>query len=82
MPVRTPQPEIAHDLELDSTFALAWRKLHRLAYVATALGAIHFVWLVKAWPPEPLIYAGIVILLLAYRTLPARVRRARRLAVA
>lgn len=58
--------------------AVAWRKLHRLAYVATALGAIHFVWLVKAWPPEPLIYAGIVILLLAYRALPARVRRPRR----
>jgi methionine sulfoxide reductase heme-binding subunit len=49
-----------------------WRKLHRLAYPATALGAIHFVWLVKAWPPEPLIYAGIVALLLLYRALPRR----------
>lgn len=47
-----------------------WRKLHRLAYPATALGAIHFVWLVKAWPPEPLIYAAIVALLLLYRALP------------
>jgi sulfoxide reductase heme-binding subunit YedZ len=62
--------------------ALAWRKLHRLAYVATALGAIHFVWLVKAWPPEPLIYAGIVFLLLAYRAFPARLRRPRRPATA
>lgn len=56
----------------------SWRKLHRLAYVATALGAIHFVWLVKAWPPEPLIYAGITGLLLAYRVLPTRIRRPRR----
>lgn len=48
----------------------AWRKLHRLAYPATALGAIHFVWLVKAWPPEPLIYAAVVGLLLLYRAIP------------
>ena len=58
--------------------AAIWRKLHRLAYPATALGAIHFVWLVKAWPPEPLIYAGIVALLLGYRALPIRIRRPRR----
>lgn len=45
----------------------AWRSLHRLAYPATAMAAIHFVWLVKAWPLEPLIYAGIVALLLLYR---------------
>ncbi len=58
--------------------AANWRKLHRLAYPATALGAIHFVWLVKAWPPEPLVYAGFVLLLLGYRVLPARIRRPRR----
>lgn len=51
-----------------------WRAIHRLAYPATALGAIHFVWLVKAWPPEPLIYAGIVAILLVYRLLPRRGR--------
>lgn len=55
--------------------AATWRKLHRLAYPATALGAIHFVWLVKAWPLEPLVYAGIVLILLAYRAIPARLRR-------
>jgi len=53
-----------------------WRRLHRLAYPATALAAIHFVWLVKAWPPEPLIYAGIVGLLLLYRMVQARRRAA------
>jgi sulfoxide reductase heme-binding subunit YedZ len=52
----------------------AWRRLHRLAYPATALAAIHFVWLVKAWPPEPLIYAGIVAALLLYRALRGRGR--------
>lgn len=53
----------------------AWRALHRLAYPATALAALHFVWLVKAWPPEPLIYAGIVAALIAYRLLRGRLRR-------
>jgi sulfoxide reductase heme-binding subunit YedZ len=54
---------------------VAWRALHRLAYPATALAALHFVWLVKAWPPEPLVYAGIVAVLLAYRALRGRLRR-------
>lgn len=55
--------------------APAWRALHRLAYPATALAALHFVWLVKAWPPEPLAYAGAVALLLLYRWLRGRLRR-------
>ncbi|WP_424932272.1 protein-methionine-sulfoxide reductase heme-binding subunit MsrQ [Amaricoccus macauensis] len=54
-----------------------WRKLHRLAYAATALAAVHFVWLVKAWPPEPLIYAAIVASLLLYRAIPRRFLRGR-----
>jgi len=45
----------------------AWQRLHRLVYVAAAAGAIHFIMLVKAWPPEPLIYAGLVAILLLFR---------------
>jgi sulfoxide reductase heme-binding subunit YedZ len=45
----------------------AWQRLHRLVYVATAAAAVHFVMVVKAWPPEPLIYAGIVAVLLLFR---------------
>jgi methionine sulfoxide reductase heme-binding subunit len=45
----------------------AWQRLHRLVYVAAAAAAIHFVMVVKAWPPEPLIYAGIVATLLLFR---------------
>jgi len=47
--------------------AKAWARLHRLAYVATALAALHFVMVVKSWPPEPLVYAAIVLALLGYR---------------
>ena len=45
----------------------AWQRLHRLVYLAAAAGAIHFIMLVKAWPPEPLIYAGLVAILLLFR---------------
>lgn len=48
-----------------------WRKLHRLAYLAAAAGAIHFIMLVKVWPAEPLIYAAIVAALLLFRLVRA-----------
>ncbi|TPE47991.1 protein-methionine-sulfoxide reductase heme-binding subunit MsrQ [Amaricoccus solimangrovi] len=62
------------DRAIRSLGGARWRALHRLVYPATALGAVHFVWLVKAWPPEPLVYAGIVAALLLYRLLPRRGR--------
>lgn len=44
-----------------------WQKLHRLAYGAAILGVLHFLWLVKADTREPLIFAAILLLLLAFR---------------
>ncbi|WP_457647322.1 protein-methionine-sulfoxide reductase heme-binding subunit MsrQ [Profundibacter sp.] len=42
-----------------------WNKLHRLTYAAALAGAVHYVWLVKGWQTEPLVYlAGIVVLLM------------------
>jgi len=68
----------SRDAALRRMGPVAWRRLHRLAYPATALAAIHFVWLVKAWPPEPLLYAAGVAALLGWRALRGRRRRARR----
>lgn len=51
--------------------AAAWQRLHRWVYVAAALATVHFVMVVKAWPPEPLVYAAIVAALLAYRLIGA-----------
>ncbi|TCD11876.1 protein-methionine-sulfoxide reductase heme-binding subunit MsrQ [Oricola cellulosilytica] len=45
----------------------AWRRLHRLVYVIAVFGAIHYLLLVKAWPPEPIIYLLIIVALLAVR---------------
>ena len=44
-----------------------WQRLHRLVYLIASLGVLHFLWLVKADLREPLIYLGILLLLLGYR---------------
>lgn len=51
-----------------------WRLVHRLAYVAGAGGVLHFLWLVKADLREPLIYLGILVVLLGLR-IPAVAQR-------
>lgn len=45
-----------------------WQALHRLIYVAAALGVFHFLWLVKADTREPTIYALILVALLLTRS--------------
>jgi sulfoxide reductase heme-binding subunit YedZ len=47
--------------------AKRWVALHRLVYVAGVAGVLHFWWLVKADVREPLLYAIIVGVLLAFR---------------
>lgn len=44
-----------------------WKSLHRLVYPAAALGVLHYVWLVKKDLREPLLYAAILAVLLAWR---------------
>jgi len=51
-----------------------WQALHRLVYVSATAGVIHYYWLVKSDVRLPLMYAGILAVLLAYR-LFARVRK-------
>lgn len=44
-----------------------WRRLHKLVYPAAFLAALHFVMLSRGFQIEPLIYLGVVVLLLALR---------------
>ena len=48
-----------------------WQRLHRLVYLIGLCGVLHFMWLVKSGNKiavtEPLIYLGILIVLLALR---------------
>ena len=52
-----------------------WQTLHRLVYLIAVLGVWHFYWQVKRDVREPLIYAGILAVLLGYRLVRARMRR-------
>ena len=53
-----------------------WLRLHKTVYLLAALCVLHYVLLVKADLREPLIYAGILALLLGYRVLPRHWQRA------
>ena len=44
-----------------------WKQLHKLVYIAGILASTHFIWLVKSDIRVPLLYAGIVLLLLVLR---------------
>ena len=44
-----------------------WQALHRLVYGIAMLGVVHYWWLVKRDIREPLLYAGILALLLGMR---------------
>ena len=46
-----------------------WQRLHRLIYPIAALAVWHFYWQVKRDVREPLLYLGILALLLGYRLL-------------
>lgn len=53
-----------------------WQSLHRLIYLIAALAVWHFYWQVKRDVREPLLYLGVLALLLAYRLVRWRVRAA------
>lgn len=55
-----------------------WQKLHRLVYPIAGLGVLHYFWLVKKDITQPLVYAGILAILLGFR-LVRKLRREQRL---
>ncbi|KAA9006166.1 protein-methionine-sulfoxide reductase heme-binding subunit MsrQ [Histidinibacterium aquaticum] len=67
----------SNNLSIRKLGGATWRRLHRLVYPAVILGALHYVWLVKGFELEPLLYAGTIGVLLLLR-----VPRSRRLATA
>lgn len=50
--------------------AVAWGRLHRLAYLAILAGAAHLALLSKVWTTEVLVYLTLALGLLALRLLP------------
>jgi methionine sulfoxide reductase heme-binding subunit len=57
---------------------VAWRRLHRLVYVAAVLGVLHYIWLAKKVLIQPWVYATLLAVLLGIRAADALRRLARR----
>ena len=56
-----------------------WKRIHRLAYFAASLGALHFIWRVKKDLREPMLYAIVLAALFLVRAVAyARARFADR----
>lgn len=47
--------------------AAAWCQLHKLTYPTAILGAVHYLWLVKGFQLKPIIFFGIILVLLVTR---------------
>lgn len=65
--ILVPLAITSHNAMMRRLGGRAWQRLHRLVYLAAAAAALHLLLLVKSWTAEPLIYSGLVFLLLAYR---------------
>lgn len=44
-----------------------WQTLHNLVYLVAILAPVHYIWSVKVISPQPLIYALLAVILLAWR---------------
>jgi sulfoxide reductase heme-binding subunit YedZ len=53
-----------------------WARLHRLVYVAAVTGTIHYLWAVKKDTFFPLVYFTVFAVLLGYRLVLARQKKA------
>lgn len=62
-----PLAVTSNNLSVRKMGAAAWRKMHKLTYPAAILGAIHYLWLVKGFQLEPIIYLVVIIGLIATR---------------
>jgi sulfoxide reductase heme-binding subunit YedZ len=52
-----------------------WKRLHRLAYLATAVGSLHYFWLVKRDISGPAVYITLLAVLLCLRLQDATCKR-------
>lgn len=62
-----PLAVTSNNLAVRKLGAASWRQLHRLTYPAALLGALHYLWLVKGFQLEPIIYLLVILGLLALR---------------
>jgi len=51
-----------------------WQLLHRLVYASAVFGVVHYYWLVKSDVRKPVLYGGIIAVLLTYRLLASLIK--------
>lgn len=62
-----PLAVTSNNLSIRKIGPLVWRKLHKLTYPIAILAGIHYLWLVKGFQIEPIIYMVVILGLLATR---------------
>ncbi len=70
----------SNNLSVRRLGAVLWNRIHKLVYLVAVAGVLHYLLLVKGWPPEPFVYAFIVAILLLARAWWAARRNAGRAA--
>jgi methionine sulfoxide reductase heme-binding subunit len=58
-----------------------WKALHRLAYLAAALGCVHFIWRFKTALLQPVLFTAVLLVLLGVRVASRLRAPARRISV-
>ena len=62
-----PLAVTSNNLSVRKLGAASWRKMHKLTYPAAILGAVHYLWLVKGFQLEPIIYLLVILGLVGTR---------------
>lgn len=62
-----PLAVTSNNLSIRRLGALAWRRLHRLVYVAAPLVTLHWMWALKTFPVTPLSWLAVILVLLGVR---------------
>ncbi|WP_370399162.1 protein-methionine-sulfoxide reductase heme-binding subunit MsrQ [Sulfitobacter sp. JB4-11] len=57
----------SNNLSVRKMGAAAWRRLHKLTYFAVLAGGVHYLWLVKGFQIEPILYMAVICGLLMLR---------------
>lgn len=70
-----PLAVTSNNLSMRKMGAAAWRKMHKLTYPAAILGGLHYLWLVKGFQLEPIIYLLAILGLVAVRYVTLERRR-------
>jgi ferredoxin-NADP reductase/DMSO/TMAO reductase YedYZ heme-binding membrane subunit len=74
----TPLALTATDGMITRLGARRWKRLHRVSYVATSLGSLHYILQTKSDLRQPLVFAGVLGVLLGSRVVGYYADRARR----